>query len=285
LADWNKIFALIGVLLLVAGGFAIARVQCSTGLGLPKGPIWIWVPSKSENPDYYLNRVDLILNLWDDGTGRLDVDFDVSVTELRQFGFAVMQPIPLLHSYSTNLRSNVTDVSKPNNATLENGEFLTTVIFSPKQFGEATVRISVTWRNAISVEELGKREIDLTFYGGTNPSPPDLYGMDTSPIRNGAIVFSVYYPTDWNLSPPDTFPQPEKAYVSKEIRGANWQIDFTRVPSNFAESVIIGLSVPWENALKGWLNFLGAVAVASGAGLICDGLLDFFRHRRRRLSY
>jgi hypothetical protein len=281
LTDWHKVFAVVAMALLAGGAFAIARVQYSTGVGLPKGPIWMWVPSRAEIPDYFLNRIDLFLYVWHNDSGRLDVDFDVSIVNQNQFGFAIMQPLPVLDSSALNLYSNTPDVTNPNTTLLENGEFLTRVIFTPHRLGQAVIRISVSWLDAVSVKQLGKRVIYLTFWGSTRPMPPFMEGLTTDPILNGAIFFSVYCPTDWHFSPPDTHPPPDKAYVSLAINAVTWQIDFTRPPSNYAESLTIGLGVPEESAWRDWLTVGGTVLIASGAGLLSDAVLDALKQRRR----
>jgi hypothetical protein len=275
----SKTFAVVGLVLLALGGLVIVYVQRSAGSGLPEGPIWIWVPSPTEIPEYKLNRVSLILNLWGNDTARLDVDFDVSILDLNQFGFAIMQPMRVVKSSSGNLYFGNSDITKPNTTMLANSEFLSRVVFAPRQPGQAVVRISVWWRNAFSVRELGKRVIYLTFLGSTD-RPPFMEGLTRDPILNGAVIFTIYYPSNWHLSAADTNPLPDKTYVSPELNGANWQIDFTRPPSNYAESLTIGLSVPEESTWRDWLNVIGTLFVASGAGILSDQVVDLLRQHR-----
>jgi hypothetical protein len=91
------VFVLLGLLMLV-GGLAVLGVV-SSKIEAPGGPIWIWVPSPTDPPDYILRDLTVRFTITNDSKGALELRFDLITFGSRQYGFAVLQPKRVLSAF------------------------------------------------------------------------------------------------------------------------------------------------------------------------------------------
>jgi hypothetical protein len=287
---WSTIFAVAGLMLLMFGILSLGYVNLyRSSAGPPRGTIWIYTASPysglSDIRNYEINDVFLTLVIWPNASGRLELEFAVTIFSERQFGFGILQPFSVVKGYPMD---DIEGLNPPFTDDVgSNGESITTIWFKPK-LGFTRVGFALVISNPFSNVEIGRRTSYLPFFRGRdvagNQRIADLtYGLDASPVLNyGLITFTVNFPTEWYLSLTETLPSPDKSFSVEDYNAAYWRLDLKRPPVNLAETITVTMVVPSEITLRDRLNFFGAFATALGAGVFSSASLQVLDRRERR---
>ncbi len=288
--DYNKVFAVIGVVLLFAGILVFGYVILPRSApGPPRGTIWIYTSDlysgSSDIPNYKIEDVYLTLVVWPNASGRLDLEIAVSVFSQSKFGIGIVQPFSVVRSYPLD---NTNEPNPPRTVRIAStGEYLTSIWLDPK-FGYSTMGFAVVISNPFANDELGKRVSYLSFFrNGDVSSNQEIAtltsGLDPSPVLNfGSVTLTVNFPTAWYLSLTETLPTPDKAFSAEDYNAAYWQLDLKRPPVNVAETITVTMNVPSESAQRDWLNFFGGIATGTGAGMFTTAIPNVLEQRARR---
>jgi len=256
--DWNRVFAVAGVMLLIVGIllFGFVSLPRSTS-GPPRGTIWIYTSDLysgfSDIPNYKIEDVHLTLVVWSNASGRLDLEIAVLVFSQSQLGVGIVQPFSVVKGYPLD------DTNEPNQPRTDRitstEQYLTSIWLNPK-LGYSTVGFAVVISNPFAKVEFGKRTSYLSFFRGrdvfSNREIAGLTsGLDASPVLNfGSVTLAVNFPTDWYLSLTETLPTPDKSFSAVDYNAAYWQLDLKRPPVNVAETITVTMAVPFEIALR-----------------------------------
>jgi hypothetical protein len=264
--------------MLIGGLAAIGLVSGKTEA--PSGPIWIWVPSPTDPPDYILNDLTVRFLILTDQKGVLEFQFDLTTLGSRQYGFAVLQPMKVLAATATTSRDCSGNSTELPTDLIKSG-YLT-------RFWGSSLSFICLWLHVddpVTVRELGKRTSRTTFWQYVNPGEYEEFveGMDPTPIMNSALTYSISYPLTWSLSLTETSRLPDKVAVTKDYSLLSWRLDFHKgvLPGYYETLTAVWLVSP-EQDIKNWAVLFGTLIAATGVGIGSGALRELLISRHRK---